>query len=222
MHVQENLQLGRRNRYWPNDVNMCHGSKCMKEPMKYRPYVAASEMTMFRNVALVSTRLRRKVRKEHRTSDQWINSLWEIFPSCNCMRNSAVNRVSGTPQCDHVAQAEQEDSDHVSPFRTLSPPLAISNRVMNSYSSQDPLADDFQENRPLPRREERCKAKLIPKRSVTLTDKILMEAYRPSRRLRTQSDRLRYWGNWMHRHLPRLMLRKKPTIHVKNKYNSPL
>lgn len=27
-------QLGRKNMYWRNDVNMCHGSKCMKELMK--------------------------------------------------------------------------------------------------------------------------------------------------------------------------------------------
>lgn len=29
-----NAQLGRRKRYWRKHVNMCHGSKCMKELMK--------------------------------------------------------------------------------------------------------------------------------------------------------------------------------------------
>lgn len=41
-----------------NDVNMCQGSRCMNEPTRYIPYVAAKEMTMLRNVALVATRLR--------------------------------------------------------------------------------------------------------------------------------------------------------------------
>ena len=40
-----------------NDVNMCHGSRCMNEPTRYIPYVAAKEITMLRKVALVATRL---------------------------------------------------------------------------------------------------------------------------------------------------------------------
>jgi hypothetical protein len=40
--------------YWMKLVNMCHGSKCMSELIKYRPYVAISEMTMSRKVLFVS------------------------------------------------------------------------------------------------------------------------------------------------------------------------
>ena len=27
-------QLGSQNMYWRKEVNMCHGSKCIREPMK--------------------------------------------------------------------------------------------------------------------------------------------------------------------------------------------
>lgn len=30
-------QLGCRNRYWMNDVNMCQGSACMIDPTRYSP-----------------------------------------------------------------------------------------------------------------------------------------------------------------------------------------
>jgi hypothetical protein len=51
------LQLGSRNIYWMNEVNMCHGSKCMNDEKKYKPYVAASEMTISRKAWFVATRL---------------------------------------------------------------------------------------------------------------------------------------------------------------------
>lgn len=40
--------------YWMKLVNMCHGSMCMNELIKYSPYVAISEITMSRNVEFVS------------------------------------------------------------------------------------------------------------------------------------------------------------------------
>ena len=43
--------------YFMKQVNMCHGSKCMNDAMKYSPYVAAMEMTSSLSVLLVSTSL---------------------------------------------------------------------------------------------------------------------------------------------------------------------
>lgn len=40
-----------------NEVNMCHGSKCMNDEKKYKPYVAASEMTISRRAWFVATSL---------------------------------------------------------------------------------------------------------------------------------------------------------------------
>lgn len=53
----KHLQLGSRNMYWMNEVNMCHGSKCRIDEKRYKPYVAASEMTISRKAWFEATSL---------------------------------------------------------------------------------------------------------------------------------------------------------------------
>jgi len=75
-------------------------------------------MTISRNVLLVSTRLRRS------TSTWYIitlyqYSLWEIFPSCECVRNRKIYGISCTPQTDYITKSEKYDGNGVCPFRSL-------------------------------------------------------------------------------------------------------
>lgn len=70
------------------DVNMCQGSMCRNEPMKYSPYVAARETTMSRNVSFVEINLR--ARSQHRRQIP-------IFQNCtHCEKFSQPAKVCGT------------------------------------------------------------------------------------------------------------------------------
>ena len=67
---------------------------------------------MSRNVSLVLTRLM-DISANCAGMRNRANSLPEIFPFSEGMRNSEVNRPSGTPQGDDITQAEEEDGELV-------------------------------------------------------------------------------------------------------------
>jgi hypothetical protein len=91
----------------------------MNDEKKYKPYVAASEMTISRKAWFVATSLVRTI--SHRTNilKPLKCSLREVLPSSDGMRYSKVHCPSGAPKRDDVTNTEKYHAERINPFGPL-------------------------------------------------------------------------------------------------------